>query len=111
MTHAITVNDTRRIFKYEVPIYQDELTAVSMPIGAELLHVDKGGTLDPLLGGNFLIGSVWLWALVDPEAELEDRYFEVLPTGSSPPAGRYVGTATPFPLVWHVWEVDEPRPL
>jgi hypothetical protein len=66
-----------------------------MPAGAELLTVqvqnDQGA----------------LWALVDPAAPKESRFFRVVPTGDPPEeltAEQYVGT---FQLGWTVWHVFE----
>ncbi len=69
--------------------------AVSMPVGAEVLHAAGQGD------------EVCIWALVDPTAPKERRRFDVYGTGHPMPAdpGRYVGTAhLSGPLVFHVFE-------
>ena len=68
---------------------------VPMPIGAEVLHAAGQGA------------DVCVWALVDPTAPEERRYFDVYGTGHPMPAepGRYVGTVhLPGPLVFHVFD-------
>lgn len=49
---------------------------ITMPTGAQLLHVDVQGGLS---------GGVRLWALVDPDAANETRTFHVIGTGDSVP--------------------------
>ncbi|MCK8787655.1 hypothetical protein M0638_25130 [Roseomonas sp. NAR14] len=70
---------------------------ISMPEGAELLHVAAQG------------GEVCLWALVNPERPVETRRFRAFGTGHAIPAGlslRFVGTAllAGGALVFHVFE-------
>lgn len=56
--------------------------SIEMPRGAQILTVQLQG------------GRPYLWALVNPDAVLEPRYFFLAPTGESfvPPALDYIGT-------------------
>ncbi len=50
-----------------------------------------------------------LWALVNPEAERETRYFAISGTGDLiPDAWEYVGTIFDRRYVWHVFEIPNP---
>lgn len=54
-------------------------------------------------------GKAFLWAIVDIDAELEDRQFNVYATGSPLPENfNYIGTFTQMKntLVWHVLEIE-----
>lgn len=70
---------------------------LSMPRGAQVLTVqDQGG-----------VGC--LWAMVEPENELESRYFEVFGTGhpvyeDMDVNRKYIATFQQPPFVWHVFE-------
>lgn len=86
----------KKVFKYPLRI-SDEANHVGLPSGAELLHVHEQD------------GRMFLWALVDPAAPLEQRVFTVHGTGH-PVDNRlsfadYVGTAHCDGFVWHVFEV------
>jgi hypothetical protein len=67
-----------------------------MPVGAKPLSVHAQGD------------DLFLWALVDTEAELEDREFVIVGTGHELPdhAGEFLGTAllADGRLVLHVFE-------
>lgn len=84
----------KRIFKYELSV---DGTNISMPVGAEILTVQSQNR------------TLCLWALVDPEAAKEIRYFEVFGTGH--PIGydagvsrEYIATVQDGGFVWHVFE-------
>lgn len=86
----------RRVFKYEVP-FHDELV-IPMPKGAQLLRF--GAQHDQCV----------VWALVDPDAPAEERWFILRGTGHSierqPEQLNYVGTAQlPSGLVFHLFEL------
>lgn len=73
------------------------LTAIDMPIGAEVLSVHEQ------------LGEVCLWAMVDPDGESEVRKFELFGTGHSIPDlsnKKFVGTShlDGGALVLHVFE-------
>jgi hypothetical protein len=75
-------------------------TAIHMPPGAELLHVDYQGK------------ELTLWAFVDPDRPDEEvtRYFSIVGTGSpiqDPTRYFHVGTVLEHggALVWHVFEI------
>ena len=56
----------KQIWKYTLDVYD---SAIEMPIGAEVLTVQSQNNIP------------CLWALVNPLAEKEKRYFEVFGTG------------------------------
>jgi hypothetical protein len=97
---------TCRVYKYPVPL-TDAFT-IRMPARAQLLDVQVQGP--ERLGYET---RVMLWALVDPDGELEARQFRLAGTGH-PIAGRvdYVGTVqlAAGALVLHLFEVDRPYP-
>ena len=73
----------RKVFRYEFKV-QDNFS-IQMPVGAEILHV------------NTQKNQPCLWALVDPKARAETRWFRVLGTGHAiseeyVSLGDYVGT-------------------
>lgn len=83
----------KTIWKYEIDAGYNLL---KMPKGAEALTVQLQGW------------EPQLWAVVDPEAPLEDRIFSIYGTGHVVPSshGKYVATYHQGPLVWHVFEGD-----
>ena len=70
---------------------------LSMPRGAEVLHADVQD------------GEFYLWALVDPAEELEDRHFIIAPTGGPGDdrisKANHISTIMDGRYVWHVFEV------
>lgn len=97
MVSAMAEPTRRVVHKYEVPFGESALT---LPRGAELLHVatqpkDPQGT-----------EGVFVWALVDPDASHTIMQIGYFATGEPIPAGaEYIGTAiTPDKtFVWHVF--------
>ena len=87
---------SKTIWKFEVPV--TDRARVAMPAGARVLSVEIGKGL----------GVVWLWAEVDPAADVGDRGFRVVGTGNPLPEGvedmRFLGTVLDGPFVWHVYE-------
>lgn len=89
----------KRIYKYPVDITDRQV--ISLPKGAKILSVQDQ------------FGKPQLWALVDPEAELEERIFEVFGTGNPVKDLRTIHERihiTTFltsggSLVWHMFEV------
>lgn len=80
---------------YKYPLSLDE-TLVEMPVGAKLLDVQTQRDV------------VYLWALVDPTKETEERTFHIYGTGHGVgDGGDYIGTAQDGPFVWHVFERRE----
>lgn len=70
---------------------------ISMPKGAEVLTVQNQD------------GAGCLWAVVNPENELESRYFEIFGTGQAmyedmAVERKYIATFQQPPYVWHVFE-------
>lgn len=87
----------KTIWKFEVKA-RDVETVVNMPKSAEIIHVH---------GQN---EQVCLWAIVDPEAEKEERRFAIVGTGHlmfDPAIHKYIGTAHVLlgHLVWHIFEL------
>lgn len=87
-----------KIFKYELD------HEIEMPQGAQVLSVGWQQ--------NGIVNGVYLWALVDPDAELEKRRFAIIGTGHefSEEDAAHLGTVhslTPqgANLVLHIFEV------
>jgi len=78
----------------------DRITnTVAMPQGAQPLHVAVQN------------GHPMLWALVEEDAQLEERIFEIVATGQAMPADSgnrylYIGTFQRDWFVSHVFEVQ-----
>lgn len=81
------------IWKFEVPLVDG--FSIRMPEKAELLHFAMQEDVPTL------------WALVDPEAPIENRRFALFGTGqeySYFDLVRYVGTIQEREFVWHLFE-------
>lgn len=82
---------------WKFPLAVTDTQRISMPEGAEILTVQLQNE------------QACLWAIVEPSADKEDRYFEVHGTGN-PIHGdmgverKYIGTFQQPPFVWHVFE-------
>ena len=88
------------IWKYGLPIVDRQ--TVTMPIGAEILGVQEQA------------GGLQLWAIVDPDAEREQRVIEIVGTGNQMVdviaeglARHHLATVQTAGglLVWHVFEL------
>ena len=83
---------------WKFPLTTD-MTSVSVPIGSKFLTIQMQNS------------AVCVWYLVDPEAEMEVRKFQVYGTGHELPSipGEYVGTVQLLggSLVLHVFEEKE----
>jgi hypothetical protein len=81
------------VWKFPLPI-SDRVT-VEMPAGAQVLAVQEWNN------------APCVWALVDPEAPSQNRFFKIVGTGYALPplAGEYLGTVQTHggQLVWHVF--------
>ena len=85
----------KTIWKFPLPAVSP--VVIAMPKGAEVLTVQ---TQD---------GMPHVWAFVDPDAEREDRYFDIYGTGQFIHPGvdtkrTYIGTYQEPPFVWHLFE-------
>ena len=87
---------------WKFPFKVQDNVQITMPVGARILHVGEQG--DPMM--------ITFWVLCDPNAQNEQRFFQVRGTGHDTGElidldGDYIGTVTtkPMPLVWNVWEV------
>ncbi len=69
----------RTIYKYQIPV-KEEFT-LSLPKGAKVLRVEDQD------------GLFWMWALIDTNADLEERHFCSVKTGGTVPYGplEYLG--------------------
>lgn len=73
--------------------------------GGPMAPVPKGGRIVHC-GADPETGEPALWVEVDPEAELERRQFQIVPTGGDvPPVSKHRGTAICGSFVWHVYEL------
>lgn len=84
------------IWKFELTLAGRQYT--EMPAGAEVLSADMQD------------GKLCIWAIVDPSATKERRYFEVYGTGTymNPDSNlRFIGTVQEPPFVWHVFELNQ----
>ena len=99
---------TAQVWKWEVPIANDNEVHIRMPLGAKILSFQLQGE------------TPCLWALVDPKAPHVDRLFRVAGTGVPflhRPSMRFLGTVQDpraltrlkGPLVWHLFEEDSPE--
>ena len=61
----------RKIFKYTIPFM--EVSKVLLPVGAKIVRVDG------------LDGFIFLWAVIDPLAPIEQRTFHLFKTGADMP--------------------------
>lgn len=87
------------VWKFELAV--EDYPVIKMPVGAKVLSVAERGEF-----GNRLD----VWALVDPDAPMQDRRFRVVGTGHPFPDAdecRFVGTVqTRVGLVWHLFEAE-----
>lgn len=87
----------KTIHKY--PFMLDDTVDIELPSGAEILDIATQRGVD--------IGSIYLWALVDPDAPMEIRRFIVRGTGHVVPDGapKHVATIQTDggAFVWHVF--------
>jgi hypothetical protein len=89
----------RQIYKYAVPLpgATSLISEIILPQHAALMSVGAQGE------------KIFVWALVDPEAERRGYYFKVVGTGwpladDELDGYTFLGTVHMMPgLVWHVW--------
>lgn len=87
----------RAILKYHIG-YSAEINIIEMPSGSKVISAG----LDPQ-------EDLCIWAIVNPENELESRKFTIVGTGW--PMGheldnwKFIDTVKQGPYMWHVWEV------
>jgi len=85
----------KKVFKYS--FITNHKYVIDMPIGAEILHL------------NMQNGDPQLWALVNPDAKLEERHFEIFGTGhpihdDMGIERKYIGTYFEGSFVFHLFE-------
>lgn len=85
---------------WKFPIKVTDYVTVSMPVNAKILSFQETTV--------FNFSTLNVWALVDPEAPVEDRYFRMCGTGRTikdSDCKTYVGTCvTKSGFVWHLFE-------
>lgn len=85
----------KTVWKFPLPV-RDEFSW-AMPKGAEIIAVQP--LTETILE---------MWAIVDPEAPLEERRFSVRGTGRElGDIGRHLGTVRAGSFVWHCFEAAE----
>jgi len=85
----------KTIWKFPIPVASP--VRIEMPKNAQILTVQRQDEL------------ACIWALVNPNAETEARYFEIHGTGNPMHEDmgverKYIGTFQQPPFVWHVFE-------
>lgn len=82
----------KTIYKYRLET--TGLQIVLMPAGAEILSAQLQDR------------AISFWAIVDSQAPLRQRCFEVLETGNSIPEGKrtYISTVQAGLWIWHIFE-------
>lgn len=84
---------------WKFPLAVMDRQRVLMPKGTEILTVQRQSE------------QACIWAIVDDQAEMETRAFDIYGTGNPMPelamgdARKYVGTFQAPPFVWHVFEI------
>lgn len=89
----------KTIWKFPLPELTGDIS-IRMPVGAQVLRFEhQVGTELPSI-----------WALVDPENDVEDRQFSLFGTGHPVPDNGLVhlGTCQHGPFVWHLFEAVKP---
>ena len=92
------------VYKYKLSM--DDEADVEMPKGARILHIawQDAGHQDVL---RRPAGSIQIWAMVDSDAEMEIRRFNVRGTGHpcvGIHADDYISTVFVRDLVFHIFE-------
>lgn len=97
--HKLEDNPYRKgavIYKYTLPLDEGDKYIKSMPEDAEIIHVGAQGSL------------ICIWAVINPLAEHEDRFFQIVGTGIqfnwSEDKSVHWGTVQMGAFVWHVFE-------
>lgn len=97
------MSDNNRQVIWKFPFKLTDVTLVSMPQNAKLLHVAQSN--------NLIEGDLMVWALVWPELPKKLRRLRVYGTGQrcEPAEGRenYVGTVHLGAFLWHVFDGGE----
>ena len=82
----------KAIYKY--PLAGRHVTKVEMPKGANVVKFDSQA------------GTCCIWAIVDPESPMEERFFSIVGTGwTIEDTDCYIGTIQEGAFVWHCLEV------
>lgn len=90
----------RTIYKYLIPAYSQQadsdIVSITMPLGAKIIEVAVQGN------------AVYLWAIVDTEASIHAKRFQVVGTGwdlCEFLSQDHIGTVHLNGYVWHVFEL------
>ena len=92
-------NKGRVIYKYQMPV--KEAFTMKLPIDAKIIRVDAQD------------GYFWMWALVNTENDIEERYFGAYKTGGSIPEKSnldYIGCCPIFiqqELMLYIFEIEK----
>lgn len=81
------------IWKYELALKGEQ--TISLPQGAEILSV------------GVQAGGIFIWAMVQPDAPIENRTLEIAGTGTPIDPGvarKFIGTVQQGSFVWHAFE-------
>lgn len=92
---------SKTIWKFVLSLEQEAV--LEMPKDAEILHAEIGRhsiRLNPPL--------IWIWAIVEPGAPIENRHFSIRGTGHDldSAAAHYIATLMDGPFVWHLFESE-----
>lgn len=85
----------KTIWKYEIA--EEGSSILKVPLGAEVISCG--------LDAN---DNMCVWAIVNPDA-MYDEEIEILAWGTGWPLdfrGKFIGTVTKAPYVWHIFVVD-----
>lgn len=78
---------------YKYPLRVDDVVVVTMRKGAQLLSIQEQED------------GLYIWALVDPQADERDFVFRIFGTGQPVGGcGKYLATVQVQGFVWHVFE-------
>lgn len=85
----------KTVYKYRIGV--KDVVTISLPKEAEILSIQMQSN------------ELYLWALVDTENALEDRYIEVFGTGQGIYSDvgierKYITTVQQSSYVWHIFE-------
>jgi len=74
---ALVETPAKTIWKYQIPILEE--FTINLPINAEIIRFANED------------GLLWLWAIVDPNIDLESRTIYAFKTGAEMPTDKTLG--------------------
>ncbi len=86
-----------KIFKYTLKM--KDIETIAMQKDAMILDCQQQNQ-----------GFLTIWAIVNPDAELENRTFEIIGTGNvvSEQPREFIATVQTGLYVWHIFEINNP---